>query len=102
MAGYDLCDSFPRVNKEKVTGHYHPYAFKPRTGYASSSREKIDNEEDEKTSSTQRETNGEPRRENFIMQEEGTQENNEFTHPQISLSQSIPHQSEIRKQRHQA
>ncbi|MBW0526267.1 hypothetical protein O181_065982 [Austropuccinia psidii MF-1] len=44
--------SSPLVHKEKVTGHHHPYASKPRTGHASSSREKIVDDEDENMSPT--------------------------------------------------
>ncbi|MBW0579729.1 hypothetical protein O181_119444 [Austropuccinia psidii MF-1] len=37
----ELYASSPLVHKEKVTGCHHPYASKPRTGHASSSRETI-------------------------------------------------------------
>ncbi|MBW0478953.1 hypothetical protein O181_018668 [Austropuccinia psidii MF-1] len=57
----ELYASSPLVHKEKVTGRHHPYASKPRTGHASSSREKIVDDEDENISSTQIETNNEPR-----------------------------------------
>ncbi|MBW0479885.1 hypothetical protein O181_019600 [Austropuccinia psidii MF-1] len=67
--------------KEKVTGRHHPYASKPRTGNASSSREKIVDDEDENMPLTQSKTNDEPRRENFMAHEQGTQSNSEFTHP---------------------
>ncbi|MBW0588683.1 hypothetical protein O181_128398 [Austropuccinia psidii MF-1] len=53
-------------------------------------------------SPTQMETNDEPRRDNFMVHENGTQSNSELTHPQIPLSQSILEQSEVRKQRNQA
>ncbi|MBW0583313.1 hypothetical protein O181_123028, partial [Austropuccinia psidii MF-1] len=49
----ELYASSPLVHKEKVTGHHHPYASKPRTGHASSSREKIVDDEDENMSLTQ-------------------------------------------------
>ncbi|MBW0523815.1 hypothetical protein O181_063530 [Austropuccinia psidii MF-1] len=35
----EIYASSPLVHKEKVTGRHHPYASKPRTGHASSSRE---------------------------------------------------------------
>ncbi|MBW0523659.1 hypothetical protein O181_063374 [Austropuccinia psidii MF-1] len=53
-------------------------------------------------SPTQSETNDEPRRDNFMAHEQGTQSNSEFTHPQRPLSQSMLDQSEMRQQRHQA
>ncbi|MBW0570891.1 hypothetical protein O181_110606 [Austropuccinia psidii MF-1] len=62
MAGDELYASSPLVHKEKVTGHHHPYASKPRTAHASSSREKMVDDEDENMSPTQMETNDEPRR----------------------------------------
>ncbi|MBW0588333.1 hypothetical protein O181_128048 [Austropuccinia psidii MF-1] len=45
--------SSPLVHKEKVTGHHHPYASKPRTAHSSSSREKMVDDEDENMSPTQ-------------------------------------------------
>ncbi|MBW0561785.1 hypothetical protein O181_101500 [Austropuccinia psidii MF-1] len=69
----ELYASSPLVHKEKVTGRYHPYASKPRTGHASSSREKIVDDEDENMSPTQIERNNEPRRDNFMAHEQGTQ-----------------------------
>ncbi|MBW0541295.1 hypothetical protein O181_081010 [Austropuccinia psidii MF-1] len=75
----DNCDelyaSSPLVHKEKVTGCHHPYASKPRTAHASSSREKIVNDKDENMSPTQSERNDEPRRDNFMAHEQGTQSN---------------------------
>ncbi|MBW0556928.1 hypothetical protein O181_096643 [Austropuccinia psidii MF-1] len=62
MAGDELYESSTLVHKEKVTGRHHPYASKPRTGHASSSREKIVDDEDENMSPTQSEINDEPRR----------------------------------------
>ncbi|MBW0554871.1 hypothetical protein O181_094586 [Austropuccinia psidii MF-1] len=59
----------PLAHKEKVTGHPYPYASKPRTGHAGSSREKIVNDEYENRSPTQSETNDEPRRDNFMAHE---------------------------------
>ncbi|MBW0526306.1 hypothetical protein O181_066021 [Austropuccinia psidii MF-1] len=53
-------------------------------------------------SPTQKETNGEPRRDEFMAHEEGTQSNSEFTQPQISLAQSMLNQSRMRQQRNQA
>ncbi|MBW0492924.1 hypothetical protein O181_032639 [Austropuccinia psidii MF-1] len=50
---------------------------------------------------TQSEMNGEPRRDNFMAHEKGTQANSGFTHPQTHLSQSIVDQSEMRQQRNQ-
>ncbi|MBW0542228.1 hypothetical protein O181_081943, partial [Austropuccinia psidii MF-1] len=81
---------------------HHPYASKSRTGHASSSREKIVDDEDENISPPQSETNDEPRGDNFTAHEEGTQSNSEFTHPQMPLVQSMLNQSEMRKQRNQA
>ncbi|MBW0469422.1 hypothetical protein O181_009137 [Austropuccinia psidii MF-1] len=62
-----LYASSPLVKKEKVTRYHNPYAFKPRTGNTSSSREKIVDDEDENMSPTQSETNGKPRRENSMV-----------------------------------
>ncbi|MBW0463485.1 hypothetical protein O181_003200 [Austropuccinia psidii MF-1] len=53
-------------------------------------------------SPTQSETNDEPRRDNFMGHEQGTQSNSEFTHHQIPLAQSMLDQSETRQQRNQA
>ncbi|MBW0545976.1 hypothetical protein O181_085691 [Austropuccinia psidii MF-1] len=102
MAGDELYASSPLVHKEKVTGRHHPYASKPRTPHASSSREKMVDDEDENMSPTQMETNDESRRDNFTAHEHGTQSNNEFTHPQMGLAQSMLEQSEVRQQRNQA
>ncbi|MBW0541921.1 hypothetical protein O181_081636 [Austropuccinia psidii MF-1] len=102
MAGDELYASSPLVHKEKVTGRHHPYASKPRTAHASSSREKIVDDEDENMSPTQMETNDEPRRDNFTGHEQGTQSNSEFTHPQMPLAQSMLEQSKVRQQRNQA
>ncbi|MBW0490790.1 hypothetical protein O181_030505 [Austropuccinia psidii MF-1] len=71
--GNELYASSALVHKEKVTGCHHPYASKPRTGHASSSREKIVDDEDENRSQTQSERNDEPRRDNFTAHEQGTQ-----------------------------
>ncbi|MBW0503398.1 hypothetical protein O181_043113 [Austropuccinia psidii MF-1] len=98
----ELYASSPPVHKEKVTGCHHPYASKPRTGHASSSREKIVDDEEENMSLTQSETNDEPRRDNFTVNEKGTQSNSEFTHPQMPLAQSMLNQSEMRQKRNQA
>ncbi|MBW0505084.1 hypothetical protein O181_044799 [Austropuccinia psidii MF-1] len=48
------------------------------------------------------ETNDEPRRDDFMAHEEGTQSNSEFNHQQMCLSKSMLEQSEIRQQRSQA
>ncbi|MBW0504445.1 hypothetical protein O181_044160 [Austropuccinia psidii MF-1] len=69
----ELYASSPLVHKEKVTRRHHPYASKPRTGHASSSREKIVDDEDENMSPTQNERNDEQRRDNFMAHEQGTQ-----------------------------
>ncbi|MBW0501530.1 hypothetical protein O181_041245 [Austropuccinia psidii MF-1] len=98
----ELYTSLPLVYKEKVTGCHHPYSSKPRTGHASSSREIILDDDDENMSLTQSETNDEPRRDNFMAHEQGTQSNSEFTHPQMPLSQVVLNQSEMRQQRNQA
>ncbi|MBW0549483.1 hypothetical protein O181_089198 [Austropuccinia psidii MF-1] len=102
MAGDELYASSPLVHKEKVTGRHHPYASKPRTAHSSSSREKMVDDEDENMSPTQMETNDEPRRDNFMAHEHGTQSNSEFTHPQMPLAQSMLEQSKVRQQRNQA
>ncbi|MBW0485826.1 hypothetical protein O181_025541 [Austropuccinia psidii MF-1] len=94
----ELYASSPLVHKEKVTGLHHPYAWKPRTAHASSSRGTIVDDEDEKMSPNNGETNDEPRRENFMVHEEGTKSNRELTHPQMPLSQSMLEQSKIRQQ----
>ncbi|MBW0476138.1 hypothetical protein O181_015853 [Austropuccinia psidii MF-1] len=100
--GDEIYASSPFVHKAKVTGCHHPYAFKSRMGHASSSREKIVDDEDEEMSPIQSETYGEPRMDNFIAHEEGTWSNSEFTHPQIPLYQSMLNQSKTRKQRNRA
>ncbi|MBW0549514.1 hypothetical protein O181_089229 [Austropuccinia psidii MF-1] len=102
MAGDELYASSPLVHKEKVSGLHHPYASKPRTAHASSSRQKIVYDEDENISPTQMEPNDQPRRDNFTVHEHGTKSNSEFTHPQMGLSQSMLEQSEVRQQRNQA
>ncbi|MBW0581210.1 hypothetical protein O181_120925 [Austropuccinia psidii MF-1] len=71
MDGDELYVSSPLVHKEKVTGRHDPYASKPRTAHASSSREKMGDDEDENMSPNQRETNDEPRRDNFTAHENG-------------------------------
>ncbi|MBW0574205.1 hypothetical protein O181_113920 [Austropuccinia psidii MF-1] len=53
-------------------------------------------------SSTQSETNGELRRDNFTMHEEGTLANSEFTHPQMPIAQSILNQPKMKHKRNQA
>ncbi|MBW0521885.1 hypothetical protein O181_061600 [Austropuccinia psidii MF-1] len=98
----ELYASLPLVHKEKVTGFHHSYASKPRTAHSSSSREKIVHDEDENMSPNHSETNDEPRRDNFMVHEEGIQLNSEFTHAQMPLAKSILEQSEIQQQRNQA
>ncbi|MBW0537580.1 hypothetical protein O181_077295 [Austropuccinia psidii MF-1] len=98
----ELYASLPLVHKEKVTGRHHPYAFKPRAANASSSRERIEDDEDEKMSPNHSETNDEPRKDNLMAHEEGTQSNSELTHPQMPLSQSMLQKSKIRQKRNQA
>ncbi|MBW0497180.1 hypothetical protein O181_036895 [Austropuccinia psidii MF-1] len=71
-------------------------------GHVSSAREKIVDDEDEIMSPTQSERNDEPRRDDFMVHEQGTQSNSEFTHPQMGLSQSMLEQSRVRQQRNQA
>ncbi|MBW0481096.1 hypothetical protein O181_020811 [Austropuccinia psidii MF-1] len=97
----ELYASLPLVHKEKVTGNHHPYASKPRIAHASSSREKIVDDEDENMSPNHTETNDEPRRDDIMAHEEGTLSNSELTHPQMPLSQSMLEQSEVRQQRNQ-
>ncbi|MBW0553692.1 hypothetical protein O181_093407 [Austropuccinia psidii MF-1] len=53
-------------------------------------------------SPTQSETNDEPRRENLMAHEQGTQSNSEFTHPQMPLSKNMLGQSEMRHCTNQA
>ncbi|MBW0572710.1 hypothetical protein O181_112425, partial [Austropuccinia psidii MF-1] len=101
-ANDELYASSPLIHKEKVTGCHHPYASKPRVGHAISSREKIVDDEVENMSSTQSERNDEPRKDNFMAHEQGTQSNIEFTHPQMPLAQSILNQSKLRQQRNKA
>ncbi|MBW0486639.1 hypothetical protein O181_026354 [Austropuccinia psidii MF-1] len=69
----ELYASLPLVHKENVTGHNHPYASKLRASHSSSSRGKIVDDEDENMSPNHIETNDEPRRDNFMEDEEGTQ-----------------------------
>ncbi|MBW0584674.1 hypothetical protein O181_124389 [Austropuccinia psidii MF-1] len=102
MAGNELYASSPLIHKEKVTGRHHPYASKPRKGHASSSRQKILDDEDENMSLPQSEINDEPRRDNFTAHEQGTQSNSEFTHPQIPLAWIMLAQSKMKKQRNKA
>ncbi|MBW0505618.1 hypothetical protein O181_045333 [Austropuccinia psidii MF-1] len=102
MEGDELYASLPLVNKENVTARHHPYASKARPAHASSSREKIVDDEDENMCLNHSETNDEPRRDGFMAHEEGTQSNNEFTHPQTPLAQSMLEQSKVRQQRNQA
>ncbi|MBW0540933.1 hypothetical protein O181_080648 [Austropuccinia psidii MF-1] len=98
-----LYASSPLVHKEKVIGCHHLYASKPRAGHASSSREKIVDDGDENMSPTQSERNDEPRRENFMVHDEqGTQSNSEFTHPQMPLAWSMLDQSEMRQKRNKS
>ncbi|MBW0498164.1 hypothetical protein O181_037879 [Austropuccinia psidii MF-1] len=101
-SGDEIYAYSPLVHKENVTGHHHPYASKPRTCHASSSSEKIVDDEDENISPTQSERNDEPRRENFTAHEQDTQSNSEFTHPQMPLAQSMLNKSKMRQQRNQA
>ncbi|MBW0577634.1 hypothetical protein O181_117349 [Austropuccinia psidii MF-1] len=63
---HELHAPLPLVYRKKVTRHHHSYATKPRTSHASSSREKIKDDEDENMSPAQSETKGERRRENFM------------------------------------
>ncbi|MBW0518380.1 hypothetical protein O181_058095 [Austropuccinia psidii MF-1] len=93
----ELYASSPLVHEEKVTGCHHPYASKPRRGHASSSREKIVDDEDENMSPTQSKRNDEPRRDNFTAHEQVTQSNGEFTHPQMPLAQSMLDHSNLRR-----
>ncbi|MBW0525634.1 hypothetical protein O181_065349 [Austropuccinia psidii MF-1] len=102
MAGDELYASLPLVHKEKITGCHHPYASKPRTAHASSSREKMVDDEDENMSPNQSEKNDDLRRDDLMEDEEGTQSNSEFTHPQMPITQSMLEKSEVRKKRNQA
>ncbi|MBW0553423.1 hypothetical protein O181_093138 [Austropuccinia psidii MF-1] len=97
MAGDKLYASSPLVHKEKVTGCHHPYASKPRTGHVSSSRDKMVDDEDENMSLTQRERNDEPRRENFMAHEQGTQSNMKEQGFESSQCGKCPSQKEQQK-----
>ncbi|MBW0467766.1 hypothetical protein O181_007481 [Austropuccinia psidii MF-1] len=59
-------------------------------------------DEEENMSPNHSETNDEPRRDDFMAHEEGTQSNSELTHPQMLLAQSMIEQSLVRKHRSQA
>ncbi|MBW0538741.1 hypothetical protein O181_078456 [Austropuccinia psidii MF-1] len=48
------------------------------------------------------EANDEPRKDKFMVHEEGTHSNSESTHPQMPLSLSMLEQSKVRQQRNQA
>ncbi|MBW0469226.1 hypothetical protein O181_008941 [Austropuccinia psidii MF-1] len=48
------------------------------------------------------ETNDDPRRDDFMAHEEGTQSNSESTHPPMPIAQSMLEQSEVRQQTNQA
>ncbi|MBW0556144.1 hypothetical protein O181_095859 [Austropuccinia psidii MF-1] len=48
------------------------------------------------------ETNDEPRRDDSMVHEEGTQSNSEFNHPQMPLAHSMLEESKIRQKRNQA
>ncbi|MBW0519063.1 hypothetical protein O181_058778 [Austropuccinia psidii MF-1] len=96
----ELYASSPLVHKEKVSGRHHPSASKPRMGHASSSREKIVDEEDENMSPTQSERNDEPRRVNFTAHEQGTQSSS--PHPEMPLAQSMLERSKVIKQRNES
>ncbi|MBW0461005.1 hypothetical protein O181_000720 [Austropuccinia psidii MF-1] len=65
----EIYASSPLVHKEQVTGRHHPYASKPRTAHAISSRERIMNDEDVNISSNHSEENDEPRRDNLMGHE---------------------------------
>ncbi|MBW0511798.1 hypothetical protein O181_051513 [Austropuccinia psidii MF-1] len=97
-----LLEGNPGLILHKITGSHHPYTSKPRTAHAGSSREKIVDDEDDNMSPNHSETNDEPRREDFMAHEEGTQSNSEFIHLQMHLSQSILNQSNMRQKRNQA
>ncbi|MBW0545754.1 hypothetical protein O181_085469 [Austropuccinia psidii MF-1] len=102
IAGDELYASLPLVHQEKPTGRHHPEASNSRMAHASSSREKIVDDEHENISPTQSERNDELRRDNFTAHEQGTQSNSELTHPQIPLSWSMLNQFEMRQQRNRA
>ncbi|MBW0516312.1 hypothetical protein O181_056027 [Austropuccinia psidii MF-1] len=94
----ELYASSPLVYKEKVNGCHHPYASKPRTAHAISSREKTWDDADENMSPTQSDRNESPRREIFTAHEQGAQSNSEFIHPQMLLAWSMLNQSAMRQQ----
>ncbi|MBW0485496.1 hypothetical protein O181_025211 [Austropuccinia psidii MF-1] len=95
-------ESLPLVHEAKVTGPYHPSASKPRTAHASSSRGQMVDDDDESMSLNQSETNDDPRRDNFMVHEEGTQSNSELTKPQMPITQNMLEQFKVRQQRNQA
>ncbi|MBW0482828.1 hypothetical protein O181_022543 [Austropuccinia psidii MF-1] len=102
MEGDELYASSSLVHQEKVTARHHPYASKQRPGHASSSREKILDDEDENMSQPQSERNDEPRRDYFMAHEQGTQSNSEFTHPQMPISRSMLDQYGMRQRKNEA
>ncbi|MBW0567905.1 hypothetical protein O181_107620 [Austropuccinia psidii MF-1] len=102
MEADELYSYSPLLHKGKFAGIHHTYASKPRMGHTSSSREKIVDDEDKNMSPTQSETNDEPSGDNLTAHEQDTQSNIEFTHPQMSLAQSMLNQSKMRQQRNQA
>ncbi|MBW0487166.1 hypothetical protein O181_026881 [Austropuccinia psidii MF-1] len=53
-------------------------------------------------SETQSERNDEPRRDNFMAHEQGTESNSYFTHPQMPLARSILDQCKMRQRRNKA
>ncbi|MBW0467797.1 hypothetical protein O181_007512 [Austropuccinia psidii MF-1] len=92
MACDEIYAFSPLVHKEKFTGNHHMCASNPRKAHAILSREQFMNDVDDNMSSTQRKPNCEPRREDFMIHEEGTHPNGEFTNPQMALSQSLLNQ----------
>ncbi|MBW0522034.1 hypothetical protein O181_061749, partial [Austropuccinia psidii MF-1] len=98
----ELYASLLLVHEEKVTGSYHPYASKARTAHSSSSRKQMMDDKHENMSPNHIETNDEPRRDNFMAHEEGTQSNSEFTQPQIPPAHSMLEKYELRQKRNQA
>ncbi|MBW0538551.1 hypothetical protein O181_078266 [Austropuccinia psidii MF-1] len=61
-ASDELYASLPLVHKEKLTACHNPYSSKPGTAHATSSREKIMDDEDENMSLSHSEANDYPRR----------------------------------------
>ncbi|MBW0593178.1 hypothetical protein O181_132893, partial [Austropuccinia psidii MF-1] len=79
----------PIEDREKSHWTSSSISLKTKNGSCQFTREKIVDDEDENMSPIHSETNEDPRRDNFMAHEEGTQSNIDFTHPQMPLAQSM-------------